>query len=346
MKVLYILAAILGFGFLIFIHELGHYLMARLFRVTINEFAIGMGPRLFWYESKKTHTVYSLRMFPIGGFVSMAGEDDESEDPNAFHTKAAWKRFLITAAGAAMNLLLGFLLMFIIICNTRLFSTTVRGFYRQEDTGFSVTTYGTLQAGDELIRVNGRRVYIYYDIAYEVAHSGTRPLEVELIRNGERMTLMVEFPVVEQQDMYFGQVDFATEEESRNPLSCARHAFHYSTATMRMIWDSLFDLLRGRYGMEAVSGPVGVAGAMTEAASAGIIDYLFLLVVLSINLGMFNLLPIPALDGGRLLFLLIEMIARRPVPQKYEAMVHFIGMLLLLGLVLVITFKDIVTLFR
>lgn len=346
MKVLYILAAILGFGFLIFIHELGHYLMARLFRVTINEFAIGMGPRLFWYESKKTHTVYSLRMFPIGGFVSMAGEDEESEDPNAFHTKAAWKRFLITAAGAAMNLLLGFLLMFIIICNTRLFSTTVRGFYRQEDTGFSVTTYGTLQAGDELIRVNGRRVYIYYDIAYEVAHSGTKPLEVELLRNGERMTLMVEFPVVEQQDMYFGQVDFATEEESRTPLSCARHAFHYSTATMRMIWDSLFDLLRGRYGMEAVSGPVGVAGAMTEAASAGIIDYLFLLVVISINLGMFNLLPIPALDGGRLLFLLIEMIARRPVPQKYEAMVHFIGMLLLLGLVLVITFKDIVTLFR
>lgn len=350
MDILYWLIAILAFSLLIFIHELGHYLTARLFRVKIYEFSIGMGPKMLTYTSKKTGIKYSLGVFLFGGYVSMAGEDEESEDPHALTKKPAWQRLIITAAGAVMNLLLGFLLILaIVIASANLPSNTVAQYpsdaWFAENGITSSSEYG-LAAGDKIIAINGTRVHIGYDMIYEITHDGTEECAVTVLRDGQELTLSVRFPTSVADGVAFGMTDFYTGVDEKNVGNILRHTFYRSTTTVKMIWESVIDLFRGRYGMEAVSGPVGVAGAISQAAATDVWQTLLLMAVISINLGLFNLFPIPALDGGRLVFILFEMIFRRPVPAKYEGLVHFIGFVLLMGLMVVVLFKDIVTLFQ
>ncbi len=349
MEVLYWLVAILVFGALIFIHEMGHYLTARLFGVKIYEFSIGMGPKMLTYTSKKTDIKYSLGVFPFGGYVSMAGEDETSDDPNALSKKAAWKRAIIVAAGAFMNLLLGFVLMFSLIASAPvLANTTVVAHPSQEwyDTNqfVSSATYG-LQPGDRVLAINGTRVHTGYDLSYEIMHDGLEECAVTVLRDGQELTLSVRFPSAIEQGVGYGITDFYVGQDDKNFGQILRHTFHRSTTTVKMIWESLVDLIFGRYGMEAVSGPIGVAGMISEAAATGLQDVILLAAVISINLGIFNILPLPALDGGRLFFILIELVFRRPVPTKYEALVHGIGMVLLMGLMVFVLFKDIFTLF-
>ncbi len=338
-----ILIAILIFGAIIFVHELGHFLAARLFKVTVREFSIGMGPGLISYTSKKSNTVYSLRALPIGGFVSMAGEDEESEDPNAFSKKAAWKRFIIVAAGAFMNLLAGILLTVVLVSFITPVSNVVSGFY----SGYEVSSYDSgLRTGDQILSVNGTPVSIGYETRYLIAHDGYRPVEVVVLRGGQKLSLMVSFPTEEEGGMLFGIPDIALATEERSFLSTVRHAWSYSTLTVRMIWDGLIDLITGKVPAAALSGPVGVTGEISSAAQSGNnLVLLNLAIIICMNIGIFNLLPIPALDGGRLLFILWEIITRKPIPQKYEAWIHAVGILLLLGLMVVITFKDIAALF-
>ncbi len=329
---------------LIFIHELGHFLTARAFHVTIREFAIGMGPKLFTKISRKTGIAYSLRALPVGGFVSMVGEDEESEDENAFHRKPVWQRILITVAGAAMNIIVGILVMSILVMTQDSLPSTTIAQFRETET-VSTSEYG-LQEGDKILKIDGTRVYIANELVYEVMRKGDKPITVTVEREGKVLNLEgVVFPTFTDSSIVFGNIDFYVYAEARTPLTVLKHAAFRSVSTIKMIWESLYDLVTGKYGMESVSGPVGVTEALGEAASSGISDLVYLSVVISMNLGIMNLLPLPALDGGRLLFQFIELIRRKPVNPNLEGVVHFAGFVLLMILFVVITFKDIIALF-
>lgn len=338
---LYILIAILVFGFLIFVHELGHFIFAKIFGVAITEFSLGMGPKLI-SKKGKDGVEYSLRALPIGGFVAMVGEDEESDDPNAFDKKPAWQRFIIVIAGAVMNLLVGIIIMIILtLCTDRFGGTTVAEFMDG-----SASNLSGLQINDEIIEINGYNVHTASDLSYEIMRNGYEPVDVTVIRNGKEITIAdVKFPQVSSQGVAFGSMDFKIYEEPKSFGVICKNAFYSCTSTVKMIWDSLYDLISGRYGIEAVSGPVGVTGAITDAAKTGAHSLFYIVVVISMNLGIFNLLPIPALDGGTLLFTLIEMIFRRPIPKKIENGLKIAGFALLMLLVIFVTFKDIFGLF-
>ncbi len=339
-----ILIAILVFGFLIFIHEFGHYIFARIFKVTINEFSIGMGPKLVWYDSKKTGIRYALSMIPIGGYVAMAGEDGESDDPNSFDKKPAWQRFIITVAGAAVNIIAGFLAMIILTSMIKLYGTTVEKFYTAEQSGSEISSSESgLMEGDTIIAVNGNRVSIYDELSYEVMRHGNKPVTLTVLRDGESVTLEgVVFPTTEESGQSFGMTDFIPNPMGRDLGSILRFSWHKSTLIVKMCWESIIDLLTGRYTIAAVSGPVGISEAIGTAARAGLPSLLYITVLISINLGIMNLLPIPALDGGRLITILFEMITRKRIPPKIEGVVNGVGLLLLLGFSVFIMIKDVV----
>lgn len=340
----YIIIAILIFGLLIFIHEGGHFLFARLFKVTVNEFSIGMGPKLVSKKSKKSGISYSLRAFPIGGFVSMAGEDEESDDPNALNKKPVWQRMIIVAAGGVVNLVAGILVMFILVFSSTsmgLGSTTVAEF---RDGALSQNC--GLKAGDTIVEVEGRNVHIADELVYEIMRLGIEPVDLTVVRDGEKTVIEdVEFPQISEQGVAFGDADFYVYGQERTFTNLVKHSFYRSTYTVRMIWESLYDLVTGRYGIEAVSGPVGVTEALTEAAQTGSYNFIYLVVVISMNLGVMNLLPLPALDGGRLVFLLIEAVRRKPINPKVEGVVHTAGLALLMLLMIFICVKDVIKLF-
>lgn len=345
-SILYIIPALLIFGVLILIHELGHFLTARAFGVTVHEFAIGMGPKIFTKVSSKTDIAYSLRLLPIGGFVSMEGENEESEDINAFHRKPVWQRIIITAAGAAMNLIIGILVMFILVAFQEYLPSNEIALFVPDENGFCYAENAGLQIGDRIIEVDGTGVHIADEVVYEIMRKGVNPVDVTVIRGGEKITLAdVQFPVIVMQGTKFGNVDFKVSVEEKTALTVLKHAVFRSVSTIKMIWESLYDLVTGRYGAEAISGPVGVTKALGEAAQEGTSDFIYLAVVISMNLGVMNLLPLPALDGGRLLFQLIELIRRKPIDPNIEGYVHFAGLVLLMILMVVIAFKDIAALF-
>ena len=337
MNFLFILLAILMFGFLIFIHEFGHYTAARIFRVTINEFAIGMGPKLFSRVSEKTGIRYSLRALPIGGYVAMVGEDEESDDPGALCAKPVWQRIIITAAGAAMNLLIGFLVMTILVSFSTLGGTVVADFFE----GATSSSYG-LQVEDRIVKIDDTRVHTATDLVYTIMHDARGPVDVTVERGGQMLVLEdVQFPNFTEAGHIYGDRDFYVYAVEKTPLTVAHQAFWQSVNTVQMIWDSLYDLVFGEYTVEDLSGPVGVTQAITEAAEQGSYNFGFMFVFISVNLGIFNLLPLPALDGGRLLFQFIELIFRRPINRTVEGYIHFAGIMLLMLLMVFVTFQDI-----
>ncbi len=341
MIVLYILLAIFIFGFMIFIHELGHFMFAKLFRVTIKEFSIGMGPKIF-SKKGKDGVAYSLRLLPFGGFVAMVGEDEDSDDPNAFNKKSAWKRFIIIAAGALMNLLVGIIIMTILTATTPRFGTTVIGEFNENSTSIE-----QLEIGDKVVKVGNTRVNTASELSYEIMRKGYKPIDLTVIRNGQKITLNdVTFPQATSQGVAFGSMDFKVYGEDRSLSTVLKNSYYSCKSTIKMIYDSLFDLITGRYGIEQVSGPVGITGAITDAAKTDSYSLFYLIVVISMNLGIFNLLPIPALDGGSLLLLLVEMIIRRPIPSKIEYAIKAIGFALIMGLAVIIMLKDIIFLFK
>lgn len=302
-----------------------------------------MGPKLISKRSKKSGILYSVRAFPIGGFVSMAGEDEESDDVNALNRKPVWQRMVITVAGAAMNLIIGFILMtVVVITSTSIGGTTILRF--AEDNALSEQS--GLMIGDEIVKVGDTRVHIASELAYEIMRNGVEPLDITVRRDGEIVEIKdVQFPTIIEQGIEFGMTDFIVLAEEKTFGNVIEQSFYRSVSTVKMIWQSLLDLVTGRYGLEQMSGPVGVTAVVSEAAKSSFTDYLYLVVVITINLGIFNLLPLPALDGGRLIFQIIELIRRRPVKPEFEGYVHFIGIVLLMLLMVVITFKDVMNLF-
>ncbi len=334
------------FGFLIFIHEFGHYIFARIFKVKINEFSIGMGPKLLWHDSKKTGIRYALSMFPIGGYVAMAGEDGESDEPNAFHKKPAWQRFIITAAGAAVNLIAGFIIMTILVASVPIGNTTVAEFHDKKDTGYEISSSESgLMAGDVITEIGGKSVKILDELSYEIMRRGHKPVDVTVIRDGKETVLYnVVFPGMSEEGQSFGVMDFKVYRIEKDFGSVASHAVRKSFLTVRMCWESIYDLITGRYTFGAVSGPVGISSAIGDAAKSGVLSLLNIAALISINLGFMNLLPIPALDGGRLITLLVEMITKKKLPPKVEGTINFVGLMLLLGLSFVIMIKDVIQL--
>ena len=341
MIIVYILIAILIFGVLIFVHELGHFLFAKKFGVAITEFSLGMGPKLI---SKKGNdgVDYSLRILPIGGFVAMRGEDEESDDPNSFDKKPAWQRFIIVMAGALMNLIVGFIIVFFLTLSKDIYPTTVIA-------GFSDNSVSNqyLQPGDKIVEIDGTRVHTGSEMSYEITRKGYEPISVTVERNGQKITFdQVSFGTITEQDFVFGRVDFSVFGEEKNFGNVIKHSFFTSKSMVKMVWESLLDLITGRYGVEQVSGPIGVTGAIAEAAKTDAYTLFYMAAVIAINLGIFNLLPIPALDGGTLVFLLIEMISRKRVPKKIEYTIRNIGFALLMALVVFVAFKDVIYLFK
>ena len=334
-KVWPILVAIFVFLFMIFIHELGHFLAAKLMGVRVNAFAIGFGPKLLKWG--KGETEYSLRLLPLGGFCAMEGEDETSTDARAFCNKKPWRRFIITAAGAFF-----IIMMIILIPQKQIGIPQVAQF--QEN---AVSQQSGLQVGDQFVKVNGRRIYTTYDLSYTFSNiPADGKVDLVVKRDGKKVELNdVTFATEEVKGINVVDIDFWVQGVKKTPLTFISEAFRSTVSYGRIVWWSLTDLVTGKYGISQVSGPVGVTAAIGEAARAGFFSLLPMIGLITINLGLFNLLPLPALDGGRLLFILIEMIRRKPVPQKYEGMVHAIGFIILMGFMILISFKDIYQLF-
>ncbi len=336
----YALVMVLVFGILIFIHEFGHFITARLCGVRVREFAVGMGPTVLSKVSKKNGTKYGLRLLPVGGFVSMEGEDEASDDEQAFCNKSVPRRMIIVAAGAVMNLLLGFLLMLILVFSQQNLASNVIA-----DFDVDALSSQQLCVGDEVLKVENTSVHIGDDLVYEIMNQGYRPIDITVRRNGEIVVLEdVSFGTVEESGATFAAVDFRVYAAERTIPNLLKHSFVRSCSTVKMVVDSLIGMLTGRFGMEAVSGPVGVAEVVGNAAKANVQQFLYIVAVLSINLGVFNLIPFPALDGGRFLFLIIEGIRRKPVNKNVEAYINFIGILILFAFMIFITCKDVLQL--
>lgn len=344
-KVWPILLAILFFGLLIFFHELGHFSFAKLFKVKVNEFSMGMGPLLAKFKRKDTQ--YSLRLFPIGGFCAMEGETDGSEDEHAFCNQKAWKRFIILAAGAVVNLLMGMVILAIMLSTSDLISTNTINSFSKDATSEACG----LKVGDRLEKINNKRVFSGDDISFLMQRDDDGVFDFVVKRDGKSVELknvkfkteMREYDGKETLTIIYDFVITGVEPTFLNVLkNTGLETLTYS----RLVYLSLFDLITGTYGVSDLSGPIGTVSYIAEAAQTAAKEtdwqYLFMLTALiAINVGLFNLLPLPALDGGHLLFLLIEMIFRKPVPRKLEGLVHAVGMILLLALMAVISFSDI-----
>lgn len=341
------MVAILFFGFLIASHELGHFSFAKLFKVTVNEFSLGMGPAFF--KRKKNGTTYALRAFPIGGYVSMEGEDEESEDENAFNRKKVWQKVIIVAAGAITNLLVGLILVAIVLSMTNLIGTNkIISFYdgaTSEQTG--------LQKDDEILSIDGHRVFSDMDISFLMTRSDDGVFDMTVRRDGKKTELHdVTFKSQKEDKYTVIEYDFVILGEKPTVLNVFTNSFKRSVSIVRIVWLSLFDLVTGKYGLTDLSGPVGTVNVIADATQSavgskeGLKSALEMMALISINIGVFNLFPLPALDGGRLFFLCIEGIRRKPINPKYEGFVHAAGLVLLLGLMLVVTFNDILTIVR
>lgn len=344
MILLYLLLTLLLLSVLVFLHEGGHFLAARLNKITVNEFAIGMGPKILSRVSKKSGIRYSIRALPIGGFVSMAGEDEASDDVNAFCNKNVWRRISTVLAGPLTNLIVGFVGMFVLVALTVPATNIVAAFFDDATSD----DYG-LQINDKIVAVNGVNTHTGNEVVYEITYQGYEPLDITVVRDGNKVILEgVVFPTIEENGVVLGSFDmqfYGIGETDRSIGTILSHTLWRTWSTAKMVWDSLADLIRGRFGLDAVSGPIGMTELVGDAIASGWESVLYLWVLLSVNLGVMNLLPLPALDGGRLMFLWWEALTRKPINKTVEAYINAAGLLILMAFMLLITFKDIFKLF-
>lgn len=337
---LQIILAILAFGMLVIVHEFGHFITAKRGGVQVNEFWIGMGPTLL----KKQHngTLYCLKLLPFGGACVMEGEDEESESEHAFGKASLPRRMLIVAAGALMNFLVGFLIVLAVIQPNGPNGGYIVSTIDSVNPASTAAAAGGLQAGDEILEVDGYNILMRSDFEIALARGADTTYEVVVRRDGEKITLpavVLEATIEGEDGRKMIGLTFAEQ-----PDSIGMHinmAVRTSVNYARMVWASLGMLVTGQVGVDQLSGPVGVAEVMATTASYSISAFLQLVAFISINLGVMNLLPLPALDGGRLVFLILEGIRRKPVPAKYEGYIHAAGLMLLLALMVYVTGQDI-----
>ena len=350
-----ILFAILIFSFLIFVHELGHFLTAKLSGVQVNEFALFMGPAI--WKKQIGETLYSLRCIPIGGYCAMEGEDEDTDNPRSFHKAAWWKRLIILLAGAAMNFVAGLLLVAIVFAPAEGFVAPVVESFEEYCT---IQGEDGLQVGDRFVEIDGEKIYLHSDFSMMLALNEGDVHDIVVERDGK---------LVELNDFYLERHEVIDEEGNKSMMLGFsfgtvdatfdnRISFIWNTAIgwVRSVRLSLQMLITGKAGFADMSGPVGIVGTMTDVAASSettldaVLNLLYFGAFIAINLAVMNLLPIPALDGGRAVALLItvgiEAITKKKLNPKYEGYVHAAGMILLLGLMALIMFKDVISLFK
>lgn len=332
LKIIY---SLIIFGILIGIHELGHFVAARIFKMNIKEFAIGMGPKIFSKIGKENEfgitTKYSLRALPIGGYVNL-GEDEEVEEENGFNKKPIWQRIIVMASGAAMNFVLAIVIMIAVIFAQGLPVNTI------DDTvkGKPAMEAG-LQSGDKIVAIDGQTITSWEGTSKAILNSKNETLNMTIEREGKKITL--EIPTVKDAN---GNKSIGIKPEfERQALKSVKYGFQTVGKMTLMMFDFIGNLFKGDVSKDDVSGPVGIVNVIGQAGQAGIINLFYLTALISVNLGIFNLLPIPALDGGRILFLAVQGITRKQIPPEKEGLIHFVGFVLLIGLIIFITFNDI-----
>lgn len=343
-SVLLVVLAVVLFGFLIAIHEFGHFITAKMSGVKVNEFSIGMGPKLWGKQGKETS--YAIRLLPIGGYCAMEGEDDDSQDPRSFGKAAYWKQFLILIAGAFMNFLAGVILFFVLAVSARSFVMPVIDSFLP---GFIPDSQAQLMEGDRILSVDGHPIFVAGDVTTFFSRGGDY-LDLVVVRNGEKLSLKnVYMPYFE----YNGEMKRGVllQEAETTLISACGQAWLNSIDTVRLVWMSLGDLVTGAVGIRDMSGPVGIVDTIgqvvTEAPSASVAAYsvIYFLAFIAVNLAVMNLLPIPALDGGRVLFLLVNVIyhafAKKDINPKYEGIINAIGLVALLALMAIIAISDV-----
>ncbi len=349
---MYIILAILIFGVLIATHEFGHFAAAKLSDVKVNEFSIGMGPLIF--SKQKGETLYSIRVFPIGGFCAMEGEDEDHEnaDPRSFHRASPLRQFLILFSGAAMNFVTGLLLIALLFANSAGF---IRPTFDNYIEGYGLEDSGLLP-GDIFVKIDGHRIYTYGNLSTYLSRAEDR-VDLVVERDDKLIHLDgVYMPLQERVDedgtttwlrgFYLGQ-----EIVPATFVTRLQYTWYTALDFVRTVWTSLGDLISGVYGLRDLSGPVGIVDTMNQigeqapSAYDAAQDLLYLAAFIAVNLAVMNLLPLPALDGGRIFFLLLNVILPRKIPAKYEGYVHMAGLALLMGLMVVVTLSDVGKLF-
>lgn len=329
-----ILIAILFFELIIIIHEGGHFVAARLMKIKVNEFSIGMGPKLIQF--KKGDTKYTLRLILFGGYCAMEGESEDSDDENSFAKKKVWRRFFVVVAGALMNLILGFLVIVIMLSSGSLIGTTEIAKFDDK-----AVSSATLKQGDIIKSIDGMRVYTSTDVTTGLSRSGDDTLDMTVLRDGKTLDLKVKFNMEKYEGRNFINMDFWLIGNKKTVGGVIKESFKEWVSFTRMVFLSVHDMIVGKYGLSDLAGPVGTVSVVSTAVKTSAYSMLRIMALLTINVGLFNLFPIPALDGWRLFLLIFEGIFKRKLPDKWDWAINAVGLVLLLGLMCVITFSDI-----
>lgn len=341
---MYIIIAIILFGVLIAVHEFGHFITAKLSGIKVLEFAIGMGPLLWSKQGEET--LYSLRLLPIGGYCAMEGEDEESDDPRSFSAQHPLKKALVLVAGASMNFIYGLLVLFLVYSfiapQTMEITSFMEGCPYESMEGFHV--------GDEIYKIDGHRVYAVSDVSAYLSRGDVHDI---VVRRDGKLVELDDFEIVlheydEAEKMRYG---FYFEASADSVGDKIRYTWYTAMNFTQMIWMSLKDLVSGMYGVSDLSGVVGIVDVMNDVGQSsptmfdGIINLLYFSAFIAVNLAVMNLLPIPALDGGRIFFLIvlwpIEKLLGRKIDPKYEGYIHSIGLALLMALMVFVMFNDV-----
>lgn len=332
MDILTIIAGIVLFLFLITIHEGGHFFGAKSSGIKVNEFSIGMGPSIF--KKKGKETLYSLRALPIGGYVMMEGEEKDSDDERSFNSAKAWKRFITIFAGPAVNLIFAVIIFTFVSLFNGHSSTEVAAL----DAALPAYKAG-LKEGDIIKSVNGVKTNLFVEIAQEIEKSKSE-VKLNVSRDGKVVEIKVN-PVLVNKNKVIG----FKPKIKNDILSSIAFGYKMTVFVSKMIINSLVNLFTGKLGMDNLSGPIGVVRQVGESAKLGLNSFLMFSAMISINLGIFNLIPIPALDGSKLLFIIFEMITGKRVNKKFEEIITIAGFVVLMAFMLFVTVKDIGSIF-
>lgn len=339
----YILALII-FSAIVIFHELGHFLLAKWNGIEVIEFSLGMGPRLLSHVWGDTR--YSLKLLPIGGSCQMVGEEEASDSAGAFGNKSVWARIAVVAAGPVFNFILAWVLALIIVGSVGYDNTMV------DIIPDSAAAEAGMEDGDQIISINGSRTWLYREVSlYSSLHQG-QTATVVFERNGEKQTVVLT-PKQSDTGAYLYGFSRTVQREKGGALETVGYSCAEIRYWLKATVESLKMLIGGQVGLEEMSGPVGIVSTIGDTYKESRVDgwyyvimnMIMIAIFLSVNLGVMNLLPIPALDGGRLVFLILEAIRGKAIPQEKESMVHFTGFVLLMGLMAVILFSDLHKLF-
>ncbi|WP_177918810.1 site-2 protease family protein [uncultured Eubacterium sp.] len=337
-KVYPVIIAVLFFELIILVHEGGHFIAAKLMKIKVNEFSVGMGPKLFGF--KKGDTDYSFRLIPFGGYCAMEGEDEKSNDSASFENKTVLQRIFVVCAGALMNLIMGLVIISIMVSTQNLIGIPVVADFEE-----NAVSSQTLMKNDRIKAIDGMRVYTATDVFTGLSRSRDENVEFTVLRDGSEINIDVPFAMNEENGTRFISLDFYMFGNEKTFSSVIKETFAQFVSFCRIVFLSVSDLISGRFGVSDLSGPVGAVSAVSSAVKSSLNGMLRITALLSVNIGLFNLFPFPALDGWKLFALIFEGLFKKRMPQKLEWAINSVGLALLLGLMCFVTFSDITKLF-